>query len=113
MVATRIPGTDRIIFLPKNSGDHVINYQDVPEADVAVSQEDVVVYGDWQDYYSSGTKAPQQVVTAGQENQLQWDLQTLPDNQRLGNLTVRGNLASTTRQRTRLITIESKKENTI
>ena len=41
MVAVRIPGTSRIIFVPKHAGDIVIDMTSYPEIDNSIKQEDV------------------------------------------------------------------------
>ena len=107
MVAVRIPGTDRIVFLPEHSGDHVIDMGNFPDVDTSIRQEDVRVVGDWVDYAGSGTKYKGEVMMQG-VNVPNPESLTAEIEQTEVEVTDRGNIASNHRQRNRLILIETK-----
>jgi len=65
MVAIRIPGTSKIIFLPEHIGDTVIDLSNYPDIDSSIRNEDVKVIGNWTDYSGSGKTNPQEVMLQG------------------------------------------------
>ena len=105
MVAVRIPGTEKIIFVNEHIGDIVINMADHPDVSSSIREEDIKIVGDWEDYYSSGTIGPQEAMLQNIQN---IDPGTLlgqviqGDRQR----TDRGKLASTKRTRPKLVYID-------
>lgn len=108
MPAIYIPGTDRIIFTNPHTGDLVIDLKNYPELDNAISQEDVHVVGDWTDYTGSGT-----IHNANLQGISDVD-PTTTFGQLINtevNITDRGNKASTSRQRSKLVYIENNCEN--
>lgn len=106
MVMLRIPMTDKVIFVGAHDGDVVYNMGDVVEADATITQEDLVVTGNWQDYQSSGTALPGQVRNQGSENELQFDLMASVQGARFSPVNIRGVTASTHRNRNKLVTLE-------
>ena len=110
MPAIYIPGTDKVIFTNPHNGDLVVDLQNYPDIDDAQRFEDVVVIGDWVDYFDSGTIGPQQAMGQG--------IQDIDPNKVEAQLwgteiarTDRGKRQSTHRQRSRLVYIENQKEN--
>ena len=106
MPPKRIPGTDKIVFLPENNGDYVIDLSNYPDIDNTVKQEDILIVGNWEDYSGNGTKGPCEVMMQGIEKDDAWDLNTLIDNTHLDELTDRGKVAKLYRQRNKLVHIE-------
>ncbi len=66
---------------------------------LALDQEDVVIVGNWEDFEGTGTRPPQEVLMAGAANKL-WgrrtEIQFGADKE---DLTRRGNISATHRQR--------------
>lgn len=110
MPPIRLPNTDVIVFLPEHIGDFVADYSHYPEIDDAVKNEDVFVVGDWQDFTGSA------VVNAANYQGMQdidpSSLKGQVEDPEL-DLTERGKLQSTHRQRPRLVYIDLTKENAI
>ncbi len=82
---------------------------DCNSGNLAIDQDDVVITGNWEDYSSSGTKNPQEVLRQGMENKL---FGTLPDveGEDQSEITRRGNRATTHRQRQHQEFINIKRE---
>jgi len=76
-----------------------------PDTPTSISQEDVVVIGDWEDYSGSGTKPAQEVMRQGLGNELQGTRAGLMGANKDAE-TRRGNIAATHRQRAHLEYIE-------
>lgn len=100
MTRVRIPGTSRVVFVSNHSGDYVFDMRDAPEATNAIKNEDLVIVGDWQDFQSSGTRSPQEVINAGLGNSEQGNLVA---NIHIDDKTNRGANSSTHRQRRKLV----------
>jgi hypothetical protein len=67
---------------------------------LTLDQEDVVVVGNYDDGNGVvGSKSPQEVLMQGVENQLQGKRPEIEDDERKHNLTRRGKIATTHRQR--------------
>lgn len=105
MPPIRIPNTGKIIFVNNHIGDTVIDYSEYPEFDDSIKNEDVRIVGDWEDFSGSGTIGPHEVMYQG--------IQDIPPGTLQGQLdlsdperTNRGKLASTRRQRPKLVHIE-------
>ncbi len=107
MVAIRIPGTGKIIFVSENNGDIVLNLDSYNDIDDSVSREDVRIVGDWSDFSGSGEKPGGEVMMQGISDV---DPGT-PRGQLEGgdlNLTDTGHRASKTRQRPVLLHLDLK-----
>ena len=106
MVAIRIPNTDRIIFLPDNVGDVVLNLENYPEIDDAIQNEDIPVIGDWEDYTGSGEAEKGEVPLQGSQDQKEGSVRSELEGDEVER-TDRGNKQATTRERPRLVTVET------
>lgn len=102
MVAIKLPGTDQIIFVPKHIGDIEINYNDYPEIDDAIKNEDIFVIGDWQDF--TGSAVVNSALYQGIQDIDPSSLKGEMEDPQL-NLTERGRAESVYRQRPRIVTI--------
>lgn len=102
----RIPGTDQIYFHNPHTGDLVINLKNYPNLDDSIKNEDIVVVGPFTDYNGSGTKPTQEAMRQGLANELKGDLIAAAQGAEFDALTDRGNIASTHRQRPRLVHID-------
>lgn len=102
----RIPGTNKVIFVPEHAGDVVFDYSNVADADNSIKQEDVVVLGDWEDYTGSAVVSNGQVRNAGVADELQWDVIAKAEGAEFTGVTDRGKHKQTHRSRNKLITIE-------
>jgi hypothetical protein len=102
----RIPGTDKIVFVPAHSGDYVVDMGNFPDVDASIRQEDKVVIGNWSDYSGSGTIGPTAVMTQGLQNENDFDLEAKEAGVNIDEFTDRGNRSSTVRQRNKLVYIE-------
>lgn len=90
------PRCNQRIMVADNTVDFVHNCD---SGNPTLDQEDVLIVGNWNDGDVSGTKPAQEVITAGMENQLQGRRPQIEDNLKKVDLTRRGNIASTHRQR--------------
>jgi len=102
----RVPGTPKVIFLPKHSGDHVINLKEFPDLCDSIKKEDVPIVGSWKDYEGSGTRGPQEVMFAGLANEEFGNLHAQIDDIDVEEVTNRGNRQSTHRTRNKLVYID-------
>lgn len=107
MPPRRMPGTNKIWFVPEHSGDHVFELTQWPDIDLSIAQEDVLITGNWEDYDGSGTRGPTAVQMEGVENGNQMDLDALDANVKDYDRTLRGNIATLYRQRGKLVCVES------
>jgi len=108
LVAKRIPGTNRVIFVPAHCGDVEWDMSNFPEVDNSIKQESIPVVGDWEDYTGSGTKTAQMVAMQGSENELQFDLltQTETPPADLGQFDDRGKRKTTHRSRNKIVSLD-------
>jgi hypothetical protein len=110
MVMRRIPNTDKIVFLEAHSGDHVWDLSNFQDLDTTIRQEDVVRTGNWSgDIGGSGINQSKPNLQ-GIENPSQLDIQARMSHAKDQLRTDRGKIASTHRQRTKFVTIDSKDE---
>ena len=103
MPPIRLPNTGKIIFVNEHIGDINIDYADHPDVDDTIKNEDVKVIGDWVDY--TGSKVQTAVNYQGVQDIDPSTLKGQIEDPEL-NLTNRGRLASTRRQRSRIINIQ-------
>ena len=105
MPAIKIPGTDKIIFVPNHIGDYVIDMTNYPDVDDTIRQEDVKVIGEWSDYTGSGKIGPYEVFYQGIQEVDPRSLKGQVEDSEIER-TDRGSNASNKRQRNKLIYIE-------
>lgn len=89
--------------------DYVHDCSEAIDTPKSITEEDIVVIGNWEDYSGSGTKSPQEVMRQGIHNELQGTRIGLEGEDKEA-ITRRGVRASTRRQRNKLTYINLKKE---
>jgi hypothetical protein len=107
MTKIRIPNTDRVISVAKDNTDIVVDMREYTN-DTAINQEDVTIIGDWSDYSGSGTTI--NVNLQGLENQEDANMLLQIEGVRIHDYTERGKIATTHRQRPKLVTLEVKND---
>lgn len=103
----QIPGTGQIYFSNPNTGDRIIDLKNYPALDDTLKNIDIVVVGDWSDYSGSGGKPIGQVIHAGISDELAGDLLAKAAGNKFDEITNRGNIAATHRQRNKLVYVEN------
>lgn len=107
MVFIRIPGTNKIVAVPRHTGDYVFDYQNAVGEDASITQESVPVVGGWTDYTGSGGTGPTATMLQGiQDSASKTPEEKALDVQYATAYDDRGQRATTHRSRTKLITIE-------
>ena len=87
----------------------MLDLKNFPEIDDSIKNEDIRVVGDWEDYSGSGEKPSQEVMMQGiSENEPGTPKAQIEDSE--VEFTDRGNKATTTRTRSRLIHMEFNKD---
>lgn len=106
MVAVRIPGTSKVVFVSNHIGDFEFDMTDAIDEDSAVRYEDVPVIGPWIDYTGSGGPQSREAMIQGMTNELEGDLVASAHGARFNEVTDRGNTQATHRQRIKLVYIK-------
>lgn len=99
------PNCDARITVGFDCSDYVHDCIENIEAPTSVTQEDIVITGNWEDYEGSGEKNSQQVLLQGVENQI-WGTNAGARGGHKEAITERGVRASTHRQRSKLTYID-------
>ena len=97
MTISFCPRCNKRYLISEHIGDYVHECSQT-DASAAIKNEDVIVVGNWEDFSGSGTRAPQEVLNAGKENQFEGTKVGLLGYKKQ-KLTDRGVGASTHRQR--------------
>lgn len=96
------PNCNQVFAYMEHSGDYVHDCQDLQPVS-ALTQEDLVVYGKWEDYTGSGTEKTNFML--GADDKLQ-GTKSFIEGARSEEVTRRGNNLATTRSRAKLQYIE-------
>ena len=109
MTMFECPNCRKRITVGFDCNDYVHNCSETVDAPKSVTEEDIVVTGDWKDYTGSGGIPSQMVLMQGAHNELQGTRAGIERYDK-EDVTRRGKRASTHRQRAHLEFINIKSE---
>jgi len=92
------PRCNKRYVVQPHTSDYIHQCDDFSTS-TAISQEDILVLGDWEDYTGSGTTNPQEVMRQGGDNKLFGTRAQIEGEKPLHDLTQRGNPKSVYRTR--------------
>jgi len=105
------PNCNRRVVTDRFNTDFIHDCSQEVDVGTSITQEDVTVIGEWEDFSGSGGKAPQTILMQGAPNELQGRRAGI-EGEDLEKLTQRDARVSTHRQRAHLEFIEFSKDGT-